>query len=205
MNVDFNYLDHFFTKDNTIYSTYSFRIRGQTRKPASLKEDRQRRGVEATLFGGYAEEIRYAALSVNGSGPKSYGPYSMKLKDVAMAERSTLLEDNSYQFVTKHKIIAGAEIPLGYRAVWADRHKLAVAKLYKKITTQTSENEFEKILLFSEGNRSTDEFVEVHIYGAFDNKAVESVKGKFPQKEGRARIKKVKEFIRNAGANLDEE
>ena len=205
INVDLYYLHHFFLKDEPLYSTYSFQVRGQTRKSASARDDQQRRGIDGTILGGYAEEIRYAALSVDGSGLKSYGEYTMKLKEVAIAERSTLLEDNSYHFVEKHKIIAGAKTPLGYRAIWGDRKKLTVAKLYKKITPQTSENEFARILLFSEGNRATDEFVEVHIYGAFDKNAVESVRGKFAASKKGAMAREVKEFISKTGANWVEE
>ena len=66
---------------------------------------------------------------------------------------------------------------------------------------------FAKILLFSEGNRSTDEFVEVYIYGTFDNKAVDSVSGKFTatKKEKRALLNSLKEIIVKSGAKLLEE
>lgn len=207
VNVDFDDLKHFLTKDNVLYSTYSHLVRGQTRKPATAKDDRQRRAVEAIIFGAYGEEIRYAALSLNGTGLRSYGAYTMKLKKVAIAERTTLLEDNSYQFVEKHDMRPGDNIPRGYRALWHDRHKIAVSKLYQRITPQTSENEFAKIMLFSEGNRSTDEFVEVYIYGSFDNKAVDSVSGKFTatKKEKRALLCSLKEIIVKAGAELIEE
>ncbi len=207
MNVDFDFLKHFLTKDNALYSTYSHLLSGQTRKPASTKDDRHRLAVEAIIFGAYGKEIRYAALSLNGTGVKSYGAYTMKLKEVAIAERTTLLEENSFQFVAKHDMRPGDDIPRGYRALWPDRHKLAVSKLYQKVTPQTSENEFAKILLFSEGNRSTDEFVEVYIYGSFDNKAVDSVSGKFTatKKEKRALLNSLKEIIVKSGAKLLEE
>lgn len=206
MAVDFDYLKHLLTKDNALYSTYSLQVGGQTRKPASAKDDRHRRVVDAIIFGAYGKEIRYAALSLNDTGVRSYGAYTMKLKEVAIAERTTLLEDNSYLFVKKHDMRPEDSIPKGYRALWRDRHKLAVAKLCQRIAPQTSENEFAKILLFSEGNRSTDEFVEVYIYGSFDNKAVDSVSGKFTatKKEKRALLNGLKEIIVKAGARLIE-
>lgn len=183
INVDLNYLNLVCTSDNALYSNYFLQTNGQIRKPASEDHDKHRRGVDALLFGEYSKEIRYAALSLDGMGLISYGHYSMKLKEIAVKDRATLLENNSYEFAQKNNLKPGDIIPAGYKSCWNDRHKLAVSKLCKKVKADTKKNEFSKILLYADKkNRAKDEFIEVHIYGGFDNKAIESVTGKFVSK-----------------------
>lgn len=207
INVDLDYLHQFITGDKVMHASYSLAVKGQTRKPAAGKDDRHRRTIEAAMFGGYAEKIRYAALSLDGAGLKSWGPYSIKLREVAVSKRSTVLEDNSYNFIPKHGIQPGEDIPLGYVATWEERHRLAVAKLAEKIRSGATEGEYSKILVSSTGDRAKDDYIEVHIYGGFDNKAVESgrgssaVKGKYE----RAALSNVKDYLKNAGKDWVEE
>ena len=177
INVGLDFLFYFVTNDKLLYTTYSLATKGQSRKPASRSDDEDRLAVEGKLFGGYGDEIRYAALSADGSGVNSYGAFTLRLRDIAIADRATLLEDNSYDFVEKHEIRLRQRPPTGYRATWEDRHRLVVAKLADSISPSTSRAELPTILLRSEGDRATDDFVEVHIFGAFDINAVESVTG----------------------------
>lgn len=177
INVDLDFL-YFFTRNaRNLYTNYERGVSGQMRKPAPLEFDKDRRTVGAILFGSYAHEIQYAALSLDGAGPPSYGPYAMKLRDVAIRARATTLENNSYDFVRKHDLKPGHKPPPGYLASWDNRNKLAVAKLAEQLTPKTVETDFPQLLLSSAGNRDTDEFIEVHIYGTFDLNAIESVKG----------------------------
>jgi len=198
INVDIDYLHHFIASDKELYSTYILQVRGKIRKPAIEKNDKHRRTIDAILFGGYGEEIRYAALSLDGIGLHSYGQYSMKLRDIAIRKRASLLENNSFHFIKKLDIRPGDDIPHGYRSTWNDRHKLAVAKLADRINSKTAEDDYAKILLFSEGDSNTDEFIEVHIYGAFDNNAIESVKGssKTKNKSEKALLAIVKDHLK---------
>ena len=177
VNVGLDFLFHFVTNDKQLYSTYSLATRGQIRKPASRSNEEDRLAVEAKLFGGYGDEIRYAALSADGSGVKSYGAFTLRLRDIAISDRATLLEVNSFDFVEKHGIGVRGRPPNGYRAAWEDRHRLVVAKLAGRISPSTSRAELPTMLLRSEGDRATDDFVEVHIFGTFDINAVESVTG----------------------------
>ncbi|HSS20602.1 MAG TPA: hypothetical protein VLL54_11045 [Pyrinomonadaceae bacterium] len=182
VNVDIDFLRQFVTSDKMTFSNYDLSVKGQIRKSAEATHDRHRRTIGAMLFGGYSEHIRYAALSLDGGGLQSYGAFAIKLRQISIANRATLLEDNSYNFIAKHKLQGGEEIPPGYVAKWDERHKLAVSKLAKTVSAGTSEAEHPKILLRSTGDRNTDECIEVHIYGGFDNKAIESVRGKSPTK-----------------------
>ena len=67
--------------------------------------------------------------------------------------------------------------------------------------------EFAGILLFSEGNYDTDRFIEVYLYGAFDNNAIESVQGKssLPKNAETAMLAVAKEYLDNSGQKWIEE
>jgi hypothetical protein len=140
-------------------------------------------------------------LSLDGSGPTSYGPYAIRLRDVAIRGRATVLENNSYDFMRKHSLSPGDKPPPGFIASWQNRNKLAVAKLAEYITPQTGDSEFPLLLLASTGLRPTDEFLEVHICGTFDLNAIESIKG--PSKPGsrddRDLLRMTKQHLSKAG------
>jgi hypothetical protein len=207
INVGFDFLHTFITNDKVLYTTYNLGIKGQTRKPANEQDDRHRQKVEGTIFGAYGDHIRYAALSLDGAGVKSYGKCALKLREVAIIKRATLLENNSYDFIEKHDIKRGEGVPPGYRAIWKERHKLAVAKLAGRISSTTSETEYPKVLLFSEGKYETDDFVEVHIYGPFDANSIESVRGSTSSKTKveLALCECIKEHLFNSGKEWVEE
>ena len=175
ISVDMDYLLGFFLNEKALYSTYRLMVDGDIRKTASSVDDKRRCMVEGGFFGSYAAKIRYAALSIDGKGPASYGSYTMVLKDVAVRDRATLLEENSYVFFEKHKARIPHDFPAGYRSVWEERHKLAVAKLADRISGAVPPENYPEILLSSSGDRKTDDFIEVHIYDLFDNNAIESV------------------------------
>jgi hypothetical protein len=207
INVGLDFLFHFVTNDKLLYSTYSLATKGKIRKPALRSDEEDRLAVEAKLFGGYGDEMRYAALSADGSGVRSYGAFTLRLRDVTITDRATLLEENSFAFVEKHGVRLRQRPPVGYRATWEDRHKLVVAKLADRISPSTSEAELPKMMLRSEGDRATDDFVEVHIFGAFDINAVESVRGNSSplSKDERALISIVKAHLQKLGKDWIEE
>jgi hypothetical protein len=169
------------SEPNALYSNYYLAAKGEVRAAAEAENDRQRRTVDAMLFGRYGDQIRFAALSLNGIGLKSYGKdglsYGLVLRDVAIANRATLLEENSYTFVKRHNLTAESVLPLGYRSSWEKRYELAVAKLSDSIWPNTSPSEYASILLYSTGDRATDQFIEVHIFGAFNISSISSVSG----------------------------
>jgi hypothetical protein len=170
MNISAQLLDDFLSGDNTLMSNYVLQTNSQTRKSAKRDDDRQRRATEGLLFGVYGEQIRYAALSLEQKGLHSYGRCCIALADVTMQHFATVMEENSYDFVANHRILPQDNIPLGYRASWTDRHLLATAKLAAKITA--NEQDLSELLLSCDGNRDNDKFMEVHIYGAFDNQSI---------------------------------
>ena len=150
-----------------------------------MRDDRQRRATEALLFGVYASEIRYAALALDGKGLISYGSCSVTISDVTPAACATVLEENSYTFVRRYRLIPGEDIPPGFRALWEDRHKLAVAKLADQVKKGTREDGFPRLLLYSDGDRQNDRFLEAHLYGPFDRQSVEAVSAPRPETANR--------------------
>lgn len=161
-----------------LYTNYYLAVRGMVRQAAQEEFDRHRRSVDAILFGSYAEQIGFAALTLNGSGLKSYGTYSVILRDITISKRSSLLEENSFTFVQEHGLKPGDRIPPGYQATWEDRQQLAVAKLADLIHSGSTENDFPDILLKVADTRNEDRFIEVHIFGQFNRNSIESVAGK---------------------------
>ncbi len=160
INIHIDFLYNFVTNDKDLYSTYDLQVKGQVRKPADKQDDHNRKTAEAILFGSYGENIRYAALSIDGTGVKSYGPFAIKLRNIAIENRTVLLENNSFDLLKKRQL----SIQAGYRATWKEKYKLAAAKHADEISVDFTKNDCAGILLFSEGNFDTDRFIEVHLY-----------------------------------------
>lgn len=164
-----------------LYSGYSRLVSSEVRWPGARDDDQARTAVESILFGSLAAEIRYAALSMDGRGLLSYGSCTIVLREMMVAASATLLEDNSYKFVRDRQLMFDSNIPAGYRATWEDRHKLVVSKLGARIAAAQPPINSAGILLFSEGDRQTDIFVEIHIWGPFDQQSIDWVRIPDPQ------------------------
>ncbi len=155
------------------------------------KHDPDRENMDLRLYGEAGKKIRYAALSLDGTGLTDYGNCHCQIRLTSEEEMNTrvnVFRINSY-FLKRAPLI-----PLGYRACWKDRHLLAVVKLWDRLEIHHQENEFPRILLDDQGDRKDDEFIEVHIYDAFDSHAIVSVKGT-PQTVKKAPEKKEKEEL----------
>ncbi len=162
------------------------------------------KSIKGILFGNYGPHIRYAALSLDGGeGLVSYGSCSVSLRKELCLNKATLMEENSYSFVRRHRILPGDTIPEGRRALWQDRHYLATAKIAGKIDKSTTGRDFAGLLLYSVGDRSTDEFIEVHIYGPFGKEAfatavIPAIK-KAKSKDDRFYLAKIRDSLGKSG------
>lgn len=204
INVDIDYLHYFLVKDKNLYAPYHNQVQAGVREYAMAEFDRERSAVDATLFGSYGKNIIDAALSIDGSGLKAYGDFAISLSEISVSKRATLLEENSYNFVRRHKILAGDKIPPGYRCEWNEKHRLAVAKLADRVV-KAKKSEYPKLLVNSTGNRRTDDFIEVHIYGGFGREAIASVRGNSKIKKDHEKIQRVKELLKNEKKDWMEE
>ena len=170
INCTAKFLFGFISDNNQLYANYRQQTASATRKAAELSNDRQRCGTEGILYGTMANRIVYAALALNEQGLVSYGVCAMIMRDITMQNKATVLEENSYDFVRRHKILPGDKPPAGYQAHWQNRRLLAVAKLASRIQPNT--RDFASLLLTTNGKRNEDEFIEVHIYDNFDKQAI---------------------------------
>lgn len=165
-----------FDDPKAIYNNYESLVGGGVRKPASFDDDRHRCAVAGFLFGSYAAEIVYGVLSLTNDGLPTYGYIHCRLRSVAIEDRTSFLEKNSYEFVKQHKIRFGDRFPMGYMACWKDRQHLVIAKLADQLANGLDERGFQALLLHSDGvDRQNDDFVEAHIYEKFDQNAIETI------------------------------
>jgi hypothetical protein len=150
-------------KDKT-YKNYHRAVQDGERLIASLHDDQKRNVIDSILYGSYGRDMVYAALTLNNKGLISYGRCSIIIDEDAIKFRTSILEENSYDFVKTHKLnLENLNIPLGYRSKWDNKTQLVVSKLHKSITTE-DEKDFCNLVLSSDGGKHTDKFIEVHIY-----------------------------------------
>ncbi len=163
--------------DNQLYATYHQLTACELRVPEGSKWDLLRTLTDQTLFGTYKEEVRFAALSLDGCGLSRYGECSWILRDDMIAHRASVFEENSVMFMARENIlIADADkLPAGHRATWAERAKLCVAKLAGRIESTAPEESFAKLLLKQGATPEEDEFVEVHIGGPMTIRTLQTI------------------------------
>jgi hypothetical protein len=160
------------SSDNELYASFYAQVGAHSRRPEETLVERERLIADNLLFPYFHEEIRFAALSLDGKGVRHYGACALALSEVAIRTRASVFEKNSVEFCREHKLSAGKSIPPGHRAVWQDRDKLAVAKLHDRLSADLKSDRFGQILLDDESN---PDFIEVHIYGQLHRRAIESI------------------------------
>lgn len=156
------------------YVNYERLVGSGARTQASFADDSHRIVVAGAMFGSAGDNITYGALSFSDRGLKTYGDIYCKLKTVAIDQRTSFLETNSYDFFEKYQ----EDYPLGYRSNWNGRRMLVAVKLEQRneIAKDQKIEDWEKCVLVCDGkNRKNDEYVEVHIYGSFNSESIEDL------------------------------
>lgn len=161
---------------DALYASFYELVGAGARRPEKSIIDRERLIGDDLLFPYYRDQIRFAALSLDGIGTTRYGSCSMVLKNLAINERATVFEGNSYEFCRSRELGFGKPVPPGYRAVWEERDLLGCAKLYSRLKASTAASAFPKIL------NSGKDFIEVHIYGPLHRRSLERIVLKRPAK-----------------------
>ncbi len=157
------------SSDRQLYSSFYQRLEAGLQLPYGDKWDRLRVKADAELFPLYAKPIRFAALSLDGMGLRSYGDCTFVLRENLIAHRASVFEDNSAVFLRDR----GYKLPPGQRAPWRERAKLCVAKLTKWIHKDTTPADFPGLLLEQGADPENDRFVEVHIWGSLSIRSFE--------------------------------
>ncbi|MDX1982231.1 MAG: hypothetical protein SFV51_18305 [Bryobacteraceae bacterium] len=163
---DYSTVVDLLSSENQLYATFHALVEGQRRRPEPTEFDRDRRAADSILFPYYEREIRFAVLSLDGGGAGFYGPVSMVLSPVAIANRATVFEKNTLEFVRERNLGPGRPVPAGFRSDWTSKHKVAGAKSHTEITATTGTADFPRILL------DGDRFIEVHIFGSLHRRSI---------------------------------
>lgn len=158
-----------------LWSTFGKQLRADMRVAEDNIWDENRGAVEAIIHPQFHEEIRYAGLSLDDLGvtDPAYGECHMLLRPKSIEDRASVFEENTFVFMDRHKVVAGQNMPKGYRAAWINRHKLGVSKLSTRITQSAQSTEFSSIL--RSGIDKSADFIEVHIYGSISSKTIEKI------------------------------
>jgi hypothetical protein len=186
------------TNANELFSNYQLMVRAHARKAAILSNDQRRMAVDGRLWGQFGSEIRYAALSLDRKGLLSYGDCFAILRDLHIEHRTSVLEKNSYDFVESSE---SKDMPLGRRSNWKNRHKVAVAKCAERIDVATEKADFPRLLMESGITRQQDDFIEVHIFGPFDFKAIDAIgtSGNISEKRDQLTLEIIKKYAAAEG------
>ncbi len=185
INIDLSSLKEWLIIKGGAYKNYHRLVDEGIRKVSKPGDDRRRTMIDSYLYGSYGRDMVFAAISLNDTGLTSYGECSVILNDMSISDRATLLEENSYNFVKTHNVnFETLDIPLGYRSKWDNKIKLGTAKLYQKITTSNTAEDYCKLVLYTEGDRDkrqNDEFIELHIYKGLSPLTVKSIQAPTPK------------------------
>ncbi|MFI4986153.1 MAG: hypothetical protein ACHQF3_01815 [Alphaproteobacteria bacterium] len=158
------------------YISYYKALDDKLRRIAEAKYHAHRAAVDAKLHPGYESEILNAALSPDGRGLTNYGEITMRLRDVSIRNRASVLRENAFDFYEAYDLgRRDAEEAPGWRSVWADRARLGVAYLAATVTPSLASHDLHRAILASGPDRRNDRFMEVHIFGELTRQAIENV------------------------------
>jgi len=195
------------SSDRELYGTYYKALSAGVRLPEGNEWDQLRTQTDAALFPGYAADIRFGALTLDGSGPWNYGNCALVMRDDMIAHRATVFEENSAVFMKRQRIPMGegASAALGFRATWEDRGKLAATKNANSIDANTTPAKYPGLLLTSDTTTADDRFVEVHIWGSITRLTLEKVRARAPDsREERLTLDAARVMLARAGIPLED-
>ena len=148
--------------DNHLYNSFEQQIESEARIPEGNYWDSIRSVAGERLFPNYKRDIRFAALALDDIGLDHYGDCSITLNTPMIAHRASVFHENSSSWADQH--MGAPKLPKGYRAVWDDRTKLAVAKLGHQLVQGVGRGSFGRLVLKA-GKDGNDELIEVHVWG----------------------------------------
>jgi hypothetical protein len=150
------------------YVSYYKALSAGLRQIAERQYHAQRSKVDAVIHPGYEMEILNAALSPDGRGLTNYGPITLRLLEVSISNRASVMRENAFDFFERNKLgDRNAEEEPGWRSVWAGRYKLGVAHLASAMTSATAIRDIPNYILSTGATRTDDRYIEVHIWGSF--------------------------------------
>ncbi|MEE9312780.1 MAG: hypothetical protein V3V10_10270 [Planctomycetota bacterium] len=161
--------------DSEVYQCFYQQLHSGQRRPVDNEFDNFRESHDSKLFPYYKDHMVFGALSLGELGISYYGGFCCHLKEVAVQTRTSVFEENVFNFVKNHKLAADDPIPAGFRASWQERGKLAVSKLHSSIEKGMGKKEFIEVLLPACDTPGEEDFIEAHIYKGFNRGSIETV------------------------------
>lgn len=153
--------------ENEDYLSYQRGVeQGKLLKKAFLN-DRIRCMVESAFYGFDGRNIVYAALALDGNGVSSYGDASVVLRTKNIEKRATVFEKDTlvlFDELTEQGWKVKEIIPAGHCGTWYERAKIAAIKHGTQIESSHQTADFAALILKSNGERTNDEFIELHIF-----------------------------------------
>ena len=150
----------------TSYRSYHKALDQDLRRIAERKYHAHRTAVDAKVHPGYGPEILNAAVSPDGRGLTNYGEVTLRLREISIGDRASVLRENAYAFYERYDLgKRDAEEEAGWRAVWADRARLGVAHLAPSLSPTVSGDDLPFSILNVGHNKDNDQYIEVHIFG----------------------------------------
>lgn len=205
MNRSLGSLNSWAEGSNPLFNSFHCQVETMGRTPNGSNYDQQREAAEAAINPFYYREISYAALTLNETGLTNYGSYSVLLNEMSIDERSSVFEENPFEFNQKHHVVAGQSPPLGYRAPWEERGRLAGAKLEHKLERGMLPSAFSGVLMEERGADPDCDYVEVHIFGPVSRVSIQKVIGPKPAKRIDATLwKRTIKALEKLGAVVEE-
>jgi hypothetical protein len=195
MNRSLGALSTWINGQSELFYSFWHQVRYQGREPSETEWDKQRGAAEAAINPYYYEDLNFAALTLDGRGMSYYGPYSVILKSPVIEDRASVFDSNPFGFLKTHHVVFGQATPLGYRASWKQRGRLAVAKLQPAITPGQN---FADVLMEPRRSEADCDFVEVHVFGPIHRLGIERIVG--PQPKKRADRATWRQIVRQAAA-----
>jgi hypothetical protein len=192
--------------DDEGYATYYQLTEAEVRIPSGDRWDALRRLTDEAIHPGYRAEIRFAALSLDGSGPRNYGDCSVVLRDEMIEHRATVFEENSVLFMMRNAVRIDNidEAIRGRRATWIDRTRLCVAKLAARLSATTKPADHAGLLLENGATSADDSFVEVHVFGPMTARSFERIQvERSGAKRARGKIRGMREQLKVVGVALE--
>lgn len=191
ISIHYEFLLAHLTSKNSFYTNYYRLVESGARAIASREDQQRRREADNLVFTGYERDICFCTLSLDHTGAWGWGPWHIVLRLGNIEDRISFTQHNTYRnhlWFDSEVHDDGSDKKVerpGYRAVWATRAILAVAKHARDINSETKREDFPTILLNSQGDRKSDEFIEGHIHGPLTLRAFATVRSPTPDEAKR--------------------
>jgi len=177
LNTNLDFIWKWLLTNSAEYVGYRRQIIDNLRLKAVFKNDVDRTTADSILYGSENDFV-YGALTTNETGLSNYGKVSVLLKTSFISERTSLMIENSFDYIykqTKNKWAFGDPLPTGAMSSWDDKGLLATVKVSSSIKPSISDLEIDDLILQSGTDRSKDQFIEIHINGKIVKSNVEKL------------------------------